>query len=237
MRIYDLGLIMLYIFHGDGTAKSRQLFQDALSKDKAHGIEIRTLEGDKISARDLDSILSTASLFSTESIAIEGLLCRLRSKEKDLCIEIVSKYTGDKNIYLWDKKEITAPNLKKFVGAKISVSKAPTVLFDFLDSIIPGNFTRSIDLLHELVKGTEDIVAFTMLSRQIGYLIIIKSATNPKFAPWQVGKLRSQASKWTDPQLSTFISDLLKIDLSIKTGTSKLSYTDHLDILLSTLLR
>ena len=228
---------MIYIFHGDGSGTSRKLLADAVAKDNANGHEIRTLEGDKLAPRDLESVLSTASLFSVESIVIENLLSRLRSKDKDACIELVSMYKDDKNIYLWDKKEVTPANLKKFTTAKISNSKAPTEMFSLLESIEPGNAKNSLELLHKLVTETEDIIVFTMVARQIGYLIMMKSGTNPKFAPWQVGKLRAQAALWTGPQLEIFIKELTRIDLSIKTGMSKLSYKDHLDLLLSNLLR
>ncbi len=229
---------MIYIFHGEGSAASRQLLRLAVDKDKALGHEIHTLEGDKLLARDLESILSTSSLFSIESLVIENLLSRLRSKEKDACLDLLAKYQGDKNIYLWDKKEVTKPNLSKLSNsAKISLSKAPTSLFTLLESLEPGSAKRSLDLLHETIKDTEDIIAFTMIARQIGYLIMVKSGTSPKFAPWQIGKLKSQASKWQDKQLEDCLARLLKIDLSIKSGTSKLSYTDHLDLLLSDLLR
>lgn len=228
---------MIFIFHGEGTATSRNLLQDAIAKEKLLGHEIRVVEGDKLSLRDLDSIISTASLFSQETLVIEGLLSRMKSRDKDTCIDLLVKYVGDKNILLWDKKEITAPNLKKFSSAKISNSKAPTALFAFMESIYPGNASRALSLLHEVVTGTEDIIVFTMLARQISYLIMIKSATSPKFSPWQMDKLRVQASKWSDKQLSNLLSELLKIDFAIKTGTTKLSYTDHLDLLLTTLLR
>ncbi|PIR99221.1 hypothetical protein COT87_00600 [Candidatus Collierbacteria bacterium CG10_big_fil_rev_8_21_14_0_10_44_9] len=228
---------MIQIFHGAGSGASRKLLQDALSKDKVAGHEIRTLVGDKLTPRDLESTLYTASLFSTESIVLENLLGRLRSKDKDTCITMLVNYQGDKNIYLWDKKEITAPNLKKFPSAKISNSKAPTELFAFMESIYPGNVSRALSLLHEVVTGTEDIIVFTMLARQISYLIMIQSATIPKFSPWQMDKLRVQASKWSSKQLSNFLSELLKIDFAIKTGATKLSYTDHLDLLLTSLLR
>ncbi len=228
---------MLYIFHGEGTALSRTALQTALAQDRAVGHEIRTLEGDKLLARDLESALATASLFSQETLVIENLLSRLRSKEKDACIALLASYTGDKNVLLWDKKEITKPNLSKLTGAKISLSKAPTALFTLLESIEPGNAKAALDLLHDVIKSTEDIIVFTMLARQISYLIIIKSATSPKFAPWQMGKLRAQASLWTNMQLEIFLSELLKIDFAIKTGATKLSYADHLDLLLITLLR
>lgn len=227
---------MLYIFHGEGTALSRTALQEALSRDKAAGHEIRTLEGDKLLSRDLDTALATASLFSQESLVIENLLSRLRSKEKDACLALLANYTGDKNIYLWDKKEITKPNLSKLPKAKVSLSKAPTALFTFLESIEPGNAEVALKLLHDVIQSTEDIIVFTMLSRQLSYLITIKSATSPKFAPWQLGKLRSQASKWTDKQLEHFLAELLKIDFAVKTGATKLSYADHLDLLLLNLL-
>jgi DNA polymerase III delta subunit len=228
---------MLYVYHGDGSGTSRKLLSDAVAKDKASGHEIRTLEGDKLAPRDLESALSTASLFSVESIIIENLLSRLRSKDKEACIDLVSTYKGDKNIYLWDKKEVTPANLKKFVGAKISNSKSPTALFDLLDSLYPTNARSSLTLLQEVVAETEDIIVFTMIARQISYLIIAQSATVPKLPPWQISKLKIQAGKWSLPLLKQFISELTNIDFQIKTGRSKLTYKDHLDLLLSTLLR
>lgn len=104
---------MIQIFHGEGTAISRNLLQDAITKEKLSGHEIRIMEGDKISPRDLDTSLATASLFSQETIVIEGLLSRVKSRDKDTCIQLLTDYEGDKNIFLWDKKEITKPNLAK----------------------------------------------------------------------------------------------------------------------------
>jgi len=228
---------MITVFHGDGTAESRRLLQNAISADKLAEHEIRFLEGEKISPRDLDSILGTSSLFSIETLVIENLLSRLRSKDKDACIELLSKYAGDKNILLWEKKAITKIAIGKLgKTAKATESRAPTALFSFLESIEPNNANRAISLLHEVVSGTEEIIVFTMLARQISYLIMMKTGTSPKFAPWQMGKLRAQASKWSEAQLETFISQLLKIDLSVKTGASKLGYSDHLDIMLLNLL-
>lgn len=227
---------MLYIYHGDGVAESRRLLQAQIAKEKELGNEVRFLEGDKIAPRDLESALGTSSLFSKETFVIENLLGRLRSKDKDACIDLISKFSGDKNILLWDKKEVTPPNLKKLTSAKVNNSKSPTALFELLESIEPGNAHHVLSLLNEVVAGSEDIIVFTMIARQIGYLIMMKSGTSPKFAPWQMGKLRAQAAKWDGKQLETFIAELLKIDLSIKTGATKLSYKDHLDILLLSLL-
>jgi DNA polymerase III delta subunit len=228
---------MIQIFHGDGTATSRKLLQEAIAKDRANEREIQALAGDKLAPKDLESVLAAGNLFAQESLVIENLLGRLRSKDKDACIQLIAEYQGEKNIFLWDKREITKPNLAKLAKARVSISKAPTALFTLTESLEPGSAGRSLNLLHQTVKDTEDIIVFTMIARQVSYLIMIKSGTSPKFAPWQMGKLKTQATKWSDKQLSDFLSQLLDIDFSIKTGRSKLSYTDHLDLLLTTLLR
>lgn len=228
---------MITIFHGDNTTLSRTALQDALSVDKSAGHEIKYLQGDKLTPADLESTLATAGLFGRETLVIENLLSRLRSKDKDACIAILAAYSGDKHIFLWDKKELTKPNLAK-LGTKVKAQlfKISTKLFTLLESLAPGNAQMSLTLLHETSVETEDIVIHTMIARQISYLLIIKSATAPKFAPWQLGKLKTQATLWSDTQLQEFLARLLEIDLAVKTGATKLSYLDHLDILLLDLL-
>jgi DNA polymerase III delta subunit len=229
---------MLYLFHGDSTKDSRVLLISALEKERAAGHEIHTLEGEKIAPRDLESALQTESLFSEESLVIENLLSRLRSKDKDACLALVKNYVGDKNIFLWEKKEITKVNLANLPSsAKISNSRAPQLLFNWLETIYPGNQKSCLALLHDLRSTIDDLFLFTMLARQISYLIMMKSGTSPKFAPWQMGKLRSQAAKWEETALQSLLYRLLEIDEAVKTGQTKLSYADHLDILLVNSLR
>jgi DNA polymerase III delta subunit len=227
----------LYVFHGDGISLSRKQLQDELTKEKALGHEVNFLAGDKLLPKDLETVLSTSNLFFQETLVIENLLSRLRSKDKDSCIQLLSVYQGDKNIYLWEKKSITKLALGKLgKNTKITESKAPTELFTLLESLEPGNAKTILPLLKSVTDSTEDIIAFTMIARQISYLIMIKSGSSPKFAPWQLGKLKLQAAKWDDKLLEKCLAELLKIDLSIKTGTSKLSYRDHLDIMIVSLL-
>ena len=225
---------MIYLFHGDHNAASRTLYTDALTAARGRGVEVRALAGDKLAAKDLESTLATGNLFTTEALAIEGLLSRVKSKEKDACLAVLNAYTGPKDIYLWEKKEVTKTNIPK--AAKISLSKAPTVLFTFLDSLYPGNSQRALSLFHDLQPTIDDLFLFTMLSRTVTNLLITGSAQAPKFAPWQLSKLKGQAAKWEDAKLVDFHDQLLKIDYAVKTGATKLSYSDHLDILLMSVL-
>ena len=220
----------IYLFHGDNTRDSRNAFTDALSKERERGVEVRHLAGDKLAAKDLESTLATENLFSSESVAIEGLLSRIKSKEKDRCLGILNGYTGAKNIFLWEGKLIPKTGVPH--EAKVSLSKAPSLLFTFLDTLIPANTNRALTLLHELEPTTNDLLVFTLAARTVANLLLAKSGKSVKLAPWQLAKLRGQAGKWDEAKLLDFHDKLLAIDFAAKTGTTKLSYYDHLDILL-----
>lgn len=229
---------MLNLFHGDHTASSRTQLQSALANERARGAEILTLEGDKITPQDLESAILTNNLFTPTVIVIENLLSRLRSQSKDRCLEILTSAPSDKTIYLWEKKEVTKLTLNKLPKTtKISLSKTPTTLFALLDSLVPGNSARALELLHQTMLVSEEIVIFTLVSRQISSLIQIVGGGSPKTSPWQLAKLQSLSVRWSLPQLIHFHDELVRIDYSIKSGRSRLSYLDHLDILLATLLR
>lgn len=229
---------MIFVYHGDHPAGSRTQLQSALAAERARGAEILTLEGDKITPQDLESAILTNNLFTPVVIVIENLLSRLRSRDKDRCLEILASAPSDKAIYLWEKKEITKLTLNKLPKTtKISLSKAPTTLFALLDGLVPGNSARALELLHQTMLASEEIVVFTLVARQISSLIQIVGGGSPKTSPWQLAKLQSLAKRWSLPQLLHFHNELVRIDYSIKSGRSRLSYLDHLDILFVTLLR
>ncbi len=228
----------IIVFHGDNPAASRTQLQTALAVERSRGSELLSLEGDKISPPDLENALLTDNLFTPTALVIENLLTRLRSRDKDRCLALLTNYAGPKNIYLWEKKETTKLTLNKFPKAtKITLAKTPTALFALLESLRPGSATQSLSLLHQVVAVTEDIVAFTMVARQISQLLQVRAIATPKLSPWQLTKLQSQTKSWTEAELIHFHDELVRIDFAIKTGRSKLSYADHLDILFTTLLR
>jgi DNA polymerase III delta subunit len=227
----------ILVFHGDNSKDSRDLLQKAIAQEREAGREINALAGDKLLAKDLSSTLATANLFSQETIVIENLLSRLKSKEKDRCLETLAAYEGDKNIILWDKKAATKLTINKLgKTAKVSESKAPQLLFTFLDAVVPGNTKKALSLLQSLATSTDEILIFTMLARHIANLIIVDSGTGLKFAPWQIGKLKAQAKAWDQTQLVQFHDRLIELDEQIKTGASRRSYQEHLDMLLIDLL-
>lgn len=227
---------MIYIFHGDDQAKTRQSLRQLVDQVMAEGTESTTISGDKLTLAELETTLSSASLFGTELLIIENLLSRTRSKEKDECVQLLVNYQGDKSIALWDKKEVTKPNLTKFdkltPKPKVVFAKTPALLFTFLESLYPGNASHAIELYHQLLTNTANQLIFVMLVRHLNALIQANSATNLKLPPWMAAKLKGQASKWSEPDLVAFHDQLFRIDIQIKSGTTKLDLTSQLDILL-----
>ena len=218
-----------YLFHGDDNKSSR----DNLFEIKKKHDDIRELNGDKISPIDLESTLGTESLFGNETILIENLFSRLRSKDKDACIELLKNYVGARDILIWEKKALTKLTTGKLSKDwVIKESKPPSILFNFLDSIIPNNYQQASTLLTSLRKNSDDGLVFIMRARHISSVSQAKTATSIKRPPWQIGKLKSQASGWDINLLIHFYDELYLIDNKIKTGNTKLDLGSQLDILL-----
>lgn len=226
-----------FLFYGDNQAGSRNDLLSAAAKEKAAGREIQTLDGLKISPKDLETALASASLFSQTSLVIENLGSRPLSGDKKKAIALVAEYSGEKNILLWEKKELTKTQVSAFgKGVIAKSSKTPAVIFTFLDSLKPGNTRGALTLLHETAKSAEEGFIFIMMSRHMADLLVAKSGDSSKLIPFKRSRLISQASAFPAGILKDIHTQLLEIDRAVKTGKTKLSYLDHLDLLLVSLL-
>lgn len=223
----------VFLYHGEDQVASRNL----LYASKRQYSTLRELNGEKITPLELKAALGNATLFGEETLVIENLFTRPRSKLKDECLALLTDPLLTRPILCWEKKALTkAVTAKLPKHWKIIESKSPAVLFTFLDAIIPGNHARAHALLTDLRRSSEDGFIFIMLSRHLQNLILAQSATNPKLPPWQLGKLKSQASSWSESALLKFYDELFRLDLQLKTGNTKLDLRSQLDILLLTVL-
>jgi len=78
-------------------------------------------------------------------------------------------------------------------------------------------------------------LVFYFLSRRISQLIQAKDRHDLKGAPWQIGKLKSQAKAFSLKQLINFHQKLIDIDFKIKSGQTDISLASQLDLLLLTI--
>lgn len=224
---------MITIFHGEHTPSSYEAVQK--EKEKYKGKEQITLNGDSLTRADLEVALTGNTLFSEEKIIIiEGLLSARPSKRKDEAIEYISK-EEETAILLYDDKEVSAVQLKKFPKVKATNFKPPQSIFTFVDGISKENKKNTILKFHELIKGEPPEIVYTMIVRQFRNLMLVKEA-NPKYLgglqPWMMSKYRLQANQFTLNELLILYRKLLDIDYKIKSGLTPLSLSELLDIFL-----
>ena len=224
---------MIQLFHGDDIAASRNLFFAAkqLSEDR------HELQGDKLTPDELRTVLETSGLFGPATLVIENIFSRLRSKAKEECLAMLQQASPSREIIIWEKKALTKAVLSKLPKTwKVVESKPPALLFNFLAALTPGNLNSVQSLLKSLRQTSDDGLIFIMLARHLNNLILAQTATRPKLPPWQLGKLRSQASRWSEASLLHFHDELYRLDLAQKTGGTKLDLGSQLDILLVSVL-
>lgn len=228
----------MIIIHGDHQPHSREYLAKLLAEAKSDAINITRLDAETLTADLLEVALGKESLFGErEWVVIEGLHSLPVSNRRKSLIEVVSKQNSNPNLLLWEKKALTAAQLKKFAGCQIQEFKIKKLMFEWLDSLTPKTHkTRLIQLFHDVSKQEDVNFAFLMLARQMRLLIQTKENIYPlSGSPYTMTKLRQQAQHFTLQQLLTLHHQLLEIDLRQKTGRSHFDLNEELDLWLLSL--
>lgn len=204
------------IFHGNYTAASRQALREATRKI-GQGIEMIHLDGTKIIDTDLRQALESQSLFGQEKLVVID-------KFPTKLIDILAGYQGKTPVFIWHDKALTPTQLKKLNNFKPQLFKIPAAIFTFLDKLDISNF-------HHALKTDSVEQIFYMLHRRVAQLIQAKDSPQElKLADWQKSRLINQAKHFTLDQLLTLHSQLLTIDISIKTGRNFLPLDRTLEL-------
>lgn len=224
---------MITLFHGSDSAKSRNAYIDLKEGAK----EAAVLDGKTVTITDLLQALSSGGLFGdSQTIFIENLFSnRKPSKELDEIINGVQQAESD--IVLWESKDLTPKQLGVFKKAKVQQFKIPTIVFTFVDSLLPGNGKKLIMLFHELLGQEGPLYALVMLQRQVRILLSLKDnkaaiSEVSRLAPWQLGKLKKQAAAFSQDQLIALHTKLYELELGQKTGTLSYPLDQAIDFLL-----
>jgi hypothetical protein len=110
--------------------------------------------------------------------------------------------------------------------------KPAASIFAFLDNCVPGNKKQYTSLLHRVLETQEEMFVYVMLSKHIRSVLMAYYKTFPdRIAPWQKGKLASQAQKWKEERLIRFYDGLIKIDIDLKTSARPFSIKQSLEML------
>lgn len=227
---------MITIIHGDDIVKSREKLTRV--RDAFPEYEVFQLAGDKASTTDIVQIFESQSLFDLRKLLI--LERFIETKDKKIVATILNhlKKQLTHEVIFWEPKEIKKELLALFPKQSvIYFYKQEQVLFQFLDSIKPGNAKQLLTTFHQLLQKENPELVFYMLVRQFRLLLAI--TTNAKIdeakrlAPWQRSKLERQAKNFSLESLKAIYGKLFQIEKETKTGVNSLSLPASLDLLLS----
>lgn len=229
---------MITVLHGEDIIRSRQALLEL--KKGVTGAEIIVLDKNNATLTRLIESLEAKSLFGQEKLVILDNIFALKSKKE---LNDILKYFEENEIkadvIVWSDKTLTKTRLKYFRNAKAQLFKLPAPIFAFLDSIRPSNTKQMLMLLQNSLKSSEAEFVFYMIIRQLRMLILSKTVNNEtkslpsdfkRLAPWQKGKLKQQAKKFSQERLFELYHQLLDIDAKLKTGRLNLELAGTLDL-------
>lgn len=226
----------IYIFHGDDQATSRKHLHTLTAKLKSEDILVSIIDAKSITPAELEIAVATNNLFQKEALVVESLFSRPKSKDQKTCLEYLANYSGQKDLLLWDKKELTKTQLKLFPKASIKLAKVPVLIWKLIDLFTPNSPENFLSLLHETARESDEGFIFIMLARRASDLIIAKSGDTNKLSPWTRSRIISQATAWDEAVLIKIHHALTNHDQALKSGNTKLSYLEALDMILTSSL-
>lgn len=229
---------MLYLIHGDNTeaARNKLLELKAAAKTK----EIRTLNGKRMDPNATVQALESSSLFGGDVlVVVEGFISSAKKREKAFGIILAQLLAAATTIdvVLYEEKEVEKGTLTK-LGSKgeIFLFKTPVVIFQFLDSIRPGNAKTSLTLFTQVLTREPAEIVFALLVRRVRQLMVLADGLVPDgLQGWQADRLTSQARHFTIDELVVMHTSLLDIDIAIKTGSSPFTLAQRIEQILITL--
>jgi DNA polymerase III delta subunit len=221
------------IICGENQIASRLALSEKIKNAGLLKIEIVNLDGTKINLEQIRSATGSSSMFGHDKlIIIENLLSSQKSQRKDKIFEYLFKKELNNEIVLWEGKNVDRRTIPQ--GLAIKVFELDKLLFKFLDSIKPNFSTISLTILKELEQTVAPELIFFMLTRQIRQLILARENLY-RGAPWQEGKLKSQAKLFNSGHLEKVYQELQEIDYNQKTGNDALNLISRLDLLIVSL--
>lgn len=222
---------MIFLLHGDDIESSRKELNRL--RTGAKGKEIRSLDGRNLTDTALTQALESGSMFGGDTLVIiENLFGKLGKKQKLVSelAEVINR-SAQTDIILWEDKEVGSTVQRSLKGATVQLFKTPIALFQFLDSMRPGNANIGLALFQKTLTTHASELVHTMVIRRMRQLIMLKDNVTPDgLQGWQADRLTSQAKSFRMEKLLDMYKKLLDIEYSIKSGSSPFTLTQQLEL-------
>ena len=217
----------IIVLHGDDEKRRYERFTKFIETAKSRSWEVTYLDELQLPIQEQ---LSSSSLFGAERFFILRDFKKLGKKVLVWIGKNIKNLPG--NLIIYHEGYIPQTVLKSLPGgSKIEEFKLPVLLWNFLDSIYPGNSIKVVKQFHKLIEKEAPEFIFTLIAKLMRDLYWVKK--NPETLPypdWRVGKLKGQSSKFSVDELKHLIEKLTEIDILVKTSKSDL--VTELDLLI-----
>jgi len=225
------------LFHGDQADVSTISLETALSKCRAQGIAITTLDGKKITPAALTDALEQEDFFGgARLVVIRGLFTRPKSKLRDALLAIMADSSTD--IYLYEAKKLTAAAIKPLGKITSVTSPDAKTIWALVRLLAPDNnnrrFTETYQKTLAEAAGSADpgIYILATILWQVQQLIDV-STGHFHGAPFAKTQLENQARKFPNDSLIKLYEDLIWLDYKAKTGQLALPVATELYLFLT----
>jgi len=226
---------MLTILHGEHHLQSRRVLTQTLASAQNAGRQIAHVEVKNLESAALRISVQTQSLFAEpRTIIIEELHSLMKSKRKEELIKTIVEFADldDVELVLWEKKQLTATELRQFPRATVQAFLPTRSMFTWLNALSGQQHdavkARMLSLQRNAVDSDGEQFCFAMVMRQVRMLMEAKEGQG---AAGQNFKMVAQAKLFTWSQLFFIHKQLLHIDLMQKTSGSSFSISSQLELL------
>jgi len=199
--------------------------------------KLERLDGKKLKSKELEESILSESLFGENTIVvIENLFKNLNKKD---LLNLINKNANQADVIIVEREKLNKRDLQSLKADSLIENLLPQYYFKFLDGIYPGEGRVLENYYRNLLKNmTAEQVFYSMVKRIRGLISVKSGALNHSeikfFAPWQMGKLKRQASFWTEEELIEFYGKLFEIEKKMKSSNLPLTLEKYIDMVILT---
>lgn len=215
---------MIYILHGDDASSSRDFILRLQDQNKVTKKTEVTFDGIDLTALKIE--LSALDMFSESRMLVLDM-SKVGKSNVDSLIEVLENVPCDLLLVIFTNKELSKVNpfIKAALKLKAKVmefKKRPSAnIFAFVDAVFDKNRPQAFKELQKLLLMGEDAVyLITMLSyglRNVAYAKF-NSPLFEKIPPFNKGKVRAQAAKFSESGVVSLIEQFYEMDRGVKFG-------------------
>lgn len=221
-----------HILHGEDHIQSRKRLSEIVDAAKELNWDIEQVNWKASKLVDLLTLSRSQNLLSLGQLIVVENFFASNKKAGEIIKELVR--TPEAVFVFWEGKSINGNTLrsvsKNFV---IQEFKIPVAIFNFLNSVYPGNTKNSLRELKNLNNSPAEFLLI-MLARHIRQLIWVKEDPGSlKLQDWQIKNLARQADKFTIDSLLNIHARLLDLDRKNKKSQLPEDLSSSLDLVIA----